>query len=62
MQMKCERCGKDLCFDESNACAYCGYPAPEDIVKVTAYVNERLDKDFPNAFEEDDQNEDKNGN
>ena len=62
MQMKCEGCGKDLCFDENNTCIYCEYPAPEDIAEVTAYVNERLDKDFPNAFEEDDQNEDKNGN
>jgi len=53
MQVRCELCGKDLLFDETNACIYCGYPAPEDIAEVTDWVNKRLDEDFPDDFKEE---------
>jgi len=51
MQVKCKACGRDLLFDETGTCVYCGYPVPEDIEEVTEWVNKRLDEDFPNGFE-----------
>ena len=46
MIVKCQKCGKDLCFDESECCVYCGYPAPEDLVEVVRLHNDLYPDDI----------------